>query len=198
MGVPQGNYGVTVIDYYGDYTATTICSLFPPTATITPSPTATPTVTPSGVCPQLCLIAIGTSTAYGPIQFNCNGMRNGRTTWTTVDGQYNVVWNSTVGRWEITGSNPTIPFNPVGGGIFISTSSSLVPLSGWIIAGGVNTYSVTMTQGVCPPVIPLQVSLSMNNNSCDNVANCDGDITVNAQYGYPPYLYSINGGSTYQ
>jgi hypothetical protein len=198
VGVPQGSYQVTVVDYYGDYTASTICSLFPPTQTITPSPTATPTVTPSGVCPQLCLIAIGTSTAYGPLQFNCNGIRNGRTTWTTVDGQYNIVWNSTVGRWEITGSNPTIPFNPVGGGIFISTSSSAVPLSGWIIAGGINTYSVTMTQGVCPSVIPLQVSLSVNNNSCDSTANCDGDITVNAQYGYPPYLYSINGGSTYQ
>jgi hypothetical protein len=198
VGIPQGNYQVTVVDYYGDYTANTVCSLFPPTPSITPSPTVTPTVTPSGVCPQLCLIAIGTSTAYGPLQFNCNGLRNGRTTWTTVDGQYSIVWNSTIGRWEITGSNPTIPFNPVGGGIFISTSSSSVPLSGWVIAGGLNTYSVTMTQGACPAVIPVQVSLSVNNNSCDSTANCDGDITVNAQYGYPPYLYSINGGSTYQ
>jgi hypothetical protein len=198
VGIPQGNYQVTVVDYYGDYTANTVCSLFPPTATITPSPTATPTVTPSGVCPQLCLIALSTSTAYGPLQFNCNGMRNGRTTWTTDNGQYNIVWNSTLTRWEVTGSNPTIPFNPVGGGIFISTSSSSVPLSGWVIAGGVNTYSVTMTQGVCPSVIPMQVALSVNNNSCDSVVNCDGDITVNAQYGYPPYLFSINGGSTYQ
>ena len=198
VGIPQGSYQVTVVDYYGDYTASTICSLFPPTQTITPSPTLTPTVTPSGVCPQLCLIALSTSTAYGPLQFNCNGLRNGRTTWSTSDGQYNIVWNSTVGRWEVTGSNPTIPFNPVGGGIFISTSSSSVPLSGWVIAGGVNTYSVTMTQGVCPAVIPVQVALSVNNNSCDSVANCDGDIIVNAQYGYPPYLFSINGGSTYQ
>jgi hypothetical protein len=198
VGIPQGSYQVTVVDYYGDYTASTICSLFPPTQTITPSPTVTPTVTPSGVCPQLCLIALSTSTAYGPLQFNCNGLRNGRTTWSTSDGQYNIVWNSTVGRWEVTGSNPTIPFNPVGGGIFISTSSSSVPLSGWVIAGGVNTYSVTMTQGVCPAVIPVQVALSVNNNSCDSVVNCDGDIIVNAQYGYPPYLFSINGGSTYQ
>lgn len=198
VGIPQGNYEVTVVDYYGDYTATTVCSLFPPTPTITPSPTVTPTVTPSGVCPQLCLIAIGTSIAYGPLQFNCNGMRNGRTTWTTVDGQYNIVWNSTLTRWEVTGSNPTIPFNPIGGGIFISTSSSSIPLTGWVIAGGVNTYSVTMTQGICPLVIPMQVALSANNNSCDTVSSCDGDITVNAQYGYPPYLFSIDGGSSYQ
>jgi len=198
VGIPQGSYQVTVVDYYGDYTASTICNLLPPTPTITPSPTTTPTVTPSAICPKLCLIAISTATAYGPLQFNCNGTRNGRTTWITSDGQYNIVWNSTVGRWEITGSNPTIPFNPVGGGIFISTSTASVPLSGWVIAGGLNTYSVTMTQGNCPAVIPIQVSLSVNNNSCDSVANCDGDIIVNAQYGYPPYLFSINGGSTYQ
>jgi hypothetical protein len=125
-------------------------------------------------------------------------MRNGRTTWTTVDGQYNIVWNSTLTRWEVTGPNPTIPFNPVGGGIFISTSSSSIPLTGWVIAGGVNTYSVTMTQGICPLAIPMQVALSVNNNSCDTVSSCDGDITVNAQYGYPPYLFSIDGGSSYQ
>ena len=198
VGIPQGSYQVTVVDYYGDYTASTVCSLFPPTPTITPSPTVTPTITPSAICPQLCLIAISTDTAYGPLQFNCNGNRNGRTTWATADGQYNIVWNSTVPRWEITGSNPAIPFNPSGGGIFISNSTASVPLTGWVIAGGLNTYSVTMTQGVCPAVIPIQAFLSVDNNSCNTVTNCDGNITVNAKYGYPPYIYSINGGSTYQ
>jgi hypothetical protein len=197
-GVPQGNYEVVVIDYYGDYSARTICSLFPPTATITPSPTVTPTVTPSGVCPELCFIAISNQTNYGPLQFNCNGMRNGRTTWITSDGQYNVVWNPTSTRWEIMGSNPTIPFNPNGGGIFASTSTSLIPDSAWSIVGGVTSYQTTMTQGNCPPVLPLQVNLNIDNNSCNTVGNCDGTITVNAQYGYPPYLFSINGGVSYQ
>jgi hypothetical protein len=197
-GVPQGNYEVVVIDYYGDYSARTICSLFPPTATITPSPTVTPTVTPSGVCPELCFIAISNQTNYGPLQFNCNGMRNGRTTWITSDGQYNVVWNPSRTRWEIMGSNPTIPFNPNGGGIFASTSTSLIPDSAWSIVGGVTSYQTTMTQGNCPPVLPLQVNLNIDNNSCNTVGNCDGTITVNAQYGYPPYLFSINGGVSYQ
>ena len=197
-GVPQGNYEVVVIDYYGDYSARTICSLFPPTATITPSPTVTPTVTPSGVCPKLCFIAISSQTNYGPLQFNCNGMRNGRTTWITSDGQYNVVWNPSRTRWEIMGSNPTIPFNPNGGGIFASTSTSLIPDSAWSIVGGVTSYQTTMTQGNCPPVLPLQVNLNIDNNSCNTVGNCDGTITVNAQYGYPPYLFSINGGVSYQ
>ena len=197
-GVPQGNYEVLVIDYYGDYSARTICSLFPPTPTITPSPTVTPTVTPSGVCPKLCFIAISSQTNYGPLQFNCNGMRNGRTTWITSDGQYNVVWNPSRTRWEIMGSNPTIPFNPNGGGIFASTSTSLIPDSAWSIVGGVTSYQTTMTQGNCPPVLPLQVNLNIDNNSCNTVGNCDGTITVNAQYGYPPYLFSINGGVSYQ
>ena len=198
VGVPQGSYEVVVVDFYGDYSARTVCTLLAPTATITPSPTATPTVTPSGICPKLCFIAFGSQTNYGPLQFNCNGMRNGRTTWTTSNGEYNVVWNPTRTRWEITGSNPTIPFNPNGGGIFASTSTSLIPDSAWSIVGGTNTYSITMTQGNCPSVLPLQVNLSVDNSSCNSNSNCDGSLTVNAQYGYPPYLFSINGGSTYQ
>lgn len=198
VGIPQGSYPVTVVDFYGDYTANTICSLFPPTQTITPSPTATPTVTPSGICPQLCLIAISDSTTYGPLQFNCNGMRNSRTTWTTNDGQYSIVWNPTLTRWEVTGPNPTVVFNPVGGGIFSSSSTSTVPNSSWSIIGGINTYELIVTQGVCPSTIPLQVSTVVDNNSCNSVSNCDGSITVNASYGYPPYLFSINNGATYQ
>jgi len=108
------------------------------------------------------------------------------------------VWNPTRTRWEITGSNPTIPFNPNGGGIFASTSTSLIPDSAWSIVGGTNTYSVTMTQGNCPAVLPLQVTLSVDNSSCNTNTNCDGSLTVNAQYGFPPYIFSINGGSTFQ
>jgi len=198
VGVPQGNYEVVVIDYYGDYSARTVCSLFAPTATITPSPTATPTVTPSGTCPKLCFIALSTQTNYGPLQFNCNGMRNGRTTWITSDGQYNIVWNPTRTRWEIMGPNPTIPFNPSGGGIFASTSTSLIPDSSWSIVGGVTSDQTTMTRGNCPAVLPLQISTSVNNSSCNSTTSCNGTITVNAQYGYPPYLFSINGGTTLQ
>jgi hypothetical protein len=118
--------------------------------------------------------------------------------WTTSDGLYNIVWNPTRTRWEITGSNPSIPFNPVGGGIFASTTSSMVPTAGWSIVGGTTTYGVTMTQGNCPANIPLQVNLTVDNNTCNNTVNCDGTITVNAQFGNPPYLFSINGGATYQ
>lgn len=198
VGIPQGSYEVTVVDYYGDYTASTICSLYAPTATPTPTQTSTPTVTPSGICPKLCFIGISSNSSYGPLQFICNGNRNGKTTWTTIDGQYNIVWISERNRWEVMGSDPTIPFNPIGGGIFASTSTSFIPDSSWSIVGGTNTYSVLVTQGDCPSTIPIQATVETNNNSCNTTSNCNGKLIVNAQYGYPPYQFSINQGVTYQ
>jgi hypothetical protein len=197
VGVPQGTYEVVVIDYYGDYTATTFCSLMAPTATVTASPTATPTVTPSGSAPQLCFIAIGGGTSYGPLQFVGNGSRNGKTTWTN-NGNYNITWNTSRNRWEILGSDNSTPFSPVGGGLFASTTTSLYPDAGWGIVGGTQTYSATVTQGICPLTIPPQVSLTSENNSCNTNTNCNGSITVNVTYGISPYIYSINNGVTFQ
>jgi hypothetical protein len=197
IGVPQGTYEVVVVDYYGDYTATTFCSLLAPTATMTPSPTATPTVTPSGSAPQLCFIAIGSSIAYGPLQFVGNGSRNGKTTWTS-NGDYNITWSSSRNRWEILGSDNITPFSPVGGGLFASTTTALYPDAGWGLVGGTQTYSATVTQGRCPSNIPLQVALTSENSSCNTNTNCNGSITVNATYGVSPYVYSINNGVTFQ
>jgi hypothetical protein len=56
----------------------------------------------------------------------------------------------------------------------------MIPIAGWSIVGGLTTYSVTMTQGNCPANIPLQVNLTVDNNTCNNTVNCDGTITVNA------------------
>ena len=192
--VGAGIYECTVIDYYGDYSATTICSLLVPTATPTPSVTMTPTVTPSGTCPKLCFIAIGTSTAYGPWQFTCNGMFNGKTTWNYTD--YNIVWTGV--RWEIVGADMTTPFVAVNGGIFASNSTSSIPSNGWASVGGTSTFSVTMTQGNCPATIPIQTKVTSENSTCDGIQNCDGTITIAASYGTPPYQYSINNGLTYQ
>ena len=192
--VGAGIYECTVIDYYGDYSSTTRCSLLVPTATPTPSVTTTPTVTPSGTCPKLCFIAIGTSTAYGPWQFTCNGMFNGKTTWNYTD--YNIVWTGV--RWEIVGSDMTTPFVAVNGGIFASNSTSSIPSNGWASVGGTYAFSVTMTEGNCPSTIPLQTKVTSENSTCDGIKNCDGTITISASYGTPPYQYSINNGLTYQ
>jgi hypothetical protein len=196
IGVPQGDYEVVVVDYYGDYTASTICSLFAPTPTATPTPTVTQTMTPSGTPPQLCFIAIG-NTSYGPLQFVANGLVNGKITWTN-NGNYNITWSTLRNRWEILGSDNVTPFSPVGGGIFASTTTSLYPDAGWSIVGGTQTYSVTVTQGLCPTSIPLQVLLASENNTCNTTTNCNGSITVNASSGVAPYIYSINNGVTYQ
>jgi hypothetical protein len=192
--VGSGIYECTVIDYYGDYSSTTVCSLLAPTSTPTPSVTTTPTVTPSGTCPKLCFIAIGTSNAYGPWQFTCNGMFNGKTTWNYTD--YNIVWTGV--RWEIVGSDMKTPFVAVNGGIFASNSTSSIPSNGWASVGGSYEFSVTMTQGNCPTSIPLQTKVSFENSTCDGITNCDGTITISALYGTPPYQYSINNGLTYQ
>jgi len=47
MNLSSGSYPVTVVDYWGDFTANTICVLAGPTATPTPTLTSTPSPTPT-------------------------------------------------------------------------------------------------------------------------------------------------------
>ena len=197
VGVPQGTYEVVVVDYYGDYTASTVCALLAPTANPTPSPTVTPTITPSGTAPQLCFIAISQTSAIGPYQFVGSGSKNGKTTW-AYNGQLNIVWSISRNRWEILQSDMVTPYSPAGGGVFASTTTSYYPDNGWAIIGGTIGYSVTMNQGACPATIPLQATLTTQNSSCNSTTNCNGAITVSASYGTGPYIYSINNGNTYQ
>jgi hypothetical protein len=192
-GISGGTYQCTVVDYYGDYTATTVCSLFPASATPTPSVTATPTITPSGICPKLCFIAIGPSVSYGPWQFICNGSYNGKTLWT--NGTYNLIWDIDV--WKITNLDFT-PFVANGGGIFESNTTSKIPTASWSMVGGKITYNISMTEGDCPSYVPLQAKVTYQNSTCNATQNCDGSITIAASYGIPPYSYSINNGLTWQ
>jgi hypothetical protein len=197
IGVPQGSYEVVVVDYYGDYTASTICSLIAPTPTATPTQTVSPTVTPSGTCPKLCFIAISQTEAIGPYQFVGNGSKNGKTTW-TYNGQLNIVWSIISNRWEILQSDMSTPYSPTGGGIFASTTTSYYPDNGWAIVGGTVGYAITMNQGDCPASVPLEAVASVQNSSCNSTVNSNGSITISAKYGVKPYSYSINGGNTYQ
>jgi hypothetical protein len=196
FNIPQGSYEVTVIDYYGDYTATTVCDLFPltPTPTTTTTPTPTPTVTPT--YPNLCLVYIGgsgtggQSVALGPIQFILNGVVNGKPTWTAtyLQTQLDVEWSIDNSRWEIQGWSFT-------SGIPVSTNTSNIPDSAWSMAGGVQAQ-ISMTQGTCPDYIPLQSVVKTQNQTCPNANN--GSITLSTSFGVPPYLYSIDNGVTYQ
>ena len=206
-GVPAGTYQVIVTDYawpdgqpdgVSDYTATTICELVGPVPTSTPTMTPTPTQTTPVQCVDLCLIAIGDKGVpnFGPIQFVCDGTQNGRFRWTSYE--LDIVWNPINNRWEIyiAGTTPPTPFT-VGEGIVASTTFDLIPDSAWAIFGGDLSYTLTMTRGNCPTVIPLQVNVDPTNSSCQGTTNCNGEILILAENGYPPYLYSIDGGITY-
>ena len=189
IGVPAGSYEVVVVDYYGDYSAKTICSLFAPSQTPTPSITASPTLTPSPVWPNLCLLVIYSNVTYGPYQFVPNGSQNGKPSWKY--STYNVVWNIDNSRWEIQGWDKST-------GIPVSTNTSFIPTSAWSIAGGPQASSITMTQGTCADYAPLQASLEITKSTCNGTQNCNGSISITTSYGQAPYTYSINGGVSYQ
>jgi hypothetical protein len=188
--IPPGNYPITVVDYYGDYTANTICSIFAPSPTPTPTTTTTPTVTPSPVWPNLCLIVSYGTVSYGPFQFVISGSQNGRPQWTS--GNMVLGWSTRNARWEIQGWTTTT-------GLPVSTNPTNIPTSSWAIAGGTGTQpQISMTQGTCPAYLPLLTNVVVTNTSCSGTLNCNGSISVTTSGGVPPYSYSINNGASYQ
>lgn len=193
IGVPEGSYEVIVVDYYGDYSSTTICSIFGPSATPTSTVTPTPTLTPSPVWPNLCFTYIrGLTTNFGPIQFVPGGDVNGRPKWTaTYQGvTLTLSWDSQNTRWQIQGWVFT-------SGIPVSTNPSNIPTSSWVIVGGPQAQ-LTMNQGTCPSYLPLYTEVTKQNSTCPGTQNCNGSISIGAAYGIPPYTYSIDNGLTYQ
>jgi len=184
-GIGPGNYEAQVVDYYGDYTATTICSLFAPTPSPTPTLTTTPTPTSSGTYPNLCL-SILTCPAIVPIQFTSGSIQNGKPSWSSVGG-YFIVWNVTLQQWEI--QNYT-----VFGGKLVSKTTSTPPLSGWFVQGGTSSPTVAMTLGTCPSYAPLNTTIQKTDSDCSN----NGSIVIATCGGQTPYQYSIDGGSTFK
>jgi hypothetical protein len=193
FGVPEGSYKVLVVDYYGDYSSTTICNLFAPSQTPTQTITPTPTITPSPVWPNLCFIYVDGPTSYGPIQFTPYGDMNGKPTWfaTYQSVSLLIAWSSTNSRWQMSGWSFTA-------GIPTNTNQTNIPTGNWALAGGPKRPDITVTQGNCPGYIPLSISISKDNATCASPKNCDGSISLYAFNGLPPYSYSIDNGLTYQ
>jgi len=188
--IPSGNYPITIVDYYGDYTANTICSIFAPSPTPTTTNTPTPTITPSPSWPSLCLIVTYATVSYGPYQFTISGSQNGKPQWTS--GSMILGWSITNLRWEIQGWTYTV-------GLPVSTNTSNIPTSSWSIAGGTGTQpSISMTQGTCPTYLPLSTNVVGTNTSCSGTRNCNGSISITTMGGVAPYLYSINNGISFQ
>jgi hypothetical protein len=192
VGIPEGSYQVTVVDYYGDYSSTTICSLFPPSQTPTPTLTNTPTLTKEPIWPNLCFIYMGVeSPSFGPIQFTQYGYINGKPAWTATYQGVNLTtsWSSQNSRWEITGWTFT-------SGIPTNSTPNNIPTGTWTMIGGPVRDILTMTQGNCNSYIPFSYYTTKQDETCPN--SCDGSITITASNGVPPYSYSVNNGLTYQ
>ena len=183
-GIGAGNYEAQVVDFYGDFTASTICSLLvpTPTPTTTSSPTPTPSTAPS--YPSLCLSILSCPPIL-PIQFTQNGTSNGRPVW-TASPNYSIVWNTTLQQWEI--QNYTIF-----GGRLVSRATTTPPLSGWFVQGGTSSPTVAMTTGTCPSYAPLNTTIQKTDSDCSN----NGSIIISACGGQTPYQYSKDGGSTF-
>lgn len=198
-GIPAGYYPVTVVDYYGDYTASTTCELLAPSPT--PTNTSTPTPTPtSTACTELCLVSINQLVEYGPWQFLCGPIVNGKQSWNYTSGStiYNIIYQPQNMRWVVVGSDLSTPilFTP---GIMVKRSSGTVPVGPWDYVGKyIADLSISVTQGPCPTTIPLTVTVSTQNTTCVGTQNCNGNITFLALGGNPPYQYSISNGLSYQ
>jgi hypothetical protein len=200
LGVGQGSYPVTVVDYYGDYTANTICSLIAPTPTPPPTATPLPTATPI-VYPDLCFTYQGATVSYGPITLTWNGSMldvNGKPTWSgTYDGaNLTLEWVTQSTRWEIKGWS-SIPGWNSNQGIPVSTDTSNPPFANWSIVGGQPATTTMRLLTACPPFLPLRAFVNKNDSSCPGKNN--GSITITADAGVEGsgYLYSIDGGQTY-
>lgn len=189
--IPAGDYEVLVVDFYGDYSATTVCSILGPTSTPTPTVTQTQTPTPTFVSPTLCL-TVNTVISGNPIynQFTFLPIPSvlsapTRPAWFSSTFSMTLNWNTTLSRWEIS----NWPY----GGTPMSNTQALIPVSGWVLGGSQSQQSVlSMNVGACPETLPLKVDLTINNSSCQGTANCNGSVVVNALGGVPPYYFSID------
>lgn len=186
---PAGNYTILVVDYYGDFSSTTICSLVAPTSTPTPTPTITMTPTPSLSLTNLCLTFVTPSSSVYqelPLTFTPSGSWAGRPTWYNAAQNLTIRWIGSESRWEIS----NWPY----GGVPVSNSQSFIPSLGWVILGTPNPYAtIISTLGTCPTYTPLTLDVQTTNVKCNTPGICDGSMIVSTQGGVAPYYYSIDG-----
>jgi hypothetical protein len=143
---------------------------------------------------DLCMTFI-TDNIYNSWQFTPNSSENGKTKWvTTQNGRtYNIIWNPLVfpNRWEMS-FEPSVKF--------ISTNSSDIPDSAWVVEGFSDVYdsisNLNVIQGTCPVIKPLDTTIVGTKQICSGTKNCTGFITVlDTVGGIPPYYYSLDNGS---
>ena len=191
--VPGISYSVTVTDYSWlggpDYTATTVCTLAPPT----PTPSVTPTPTPSsgGINTTfLCLQIIKDSKTYSYNFTPSSTKINNKFTWNY--GIYQLSWQLLPQpSWQVT-----MPIGDLGYSVLLYNTNPSSPL-GTFIALGTSITSAVMTNGVCGNAIMTLSNATIARPVCENTPNT-GSIYINTLNGQSPVLYSLNGGATTQ
>jgi len=198
-----GSYGATVVDFFGDFTAKTICVLTG--TTIEPTPTPTPTQTPIPSGPIFCMtvtIYIGESQIKVSRTYTVDSFVNGKPSWISDNGVYRIYWEPipTPGAWRLTGS--TIP-----NGITILNPNPTDPPTNstdWQVLG-VNSFVVKINDGPCTdtpfglnPFFLSEPNIELFTYKNNTTCGCDGSIVLNAVGGNTPYEYSVDGGVTFK
>jgi hypothetical protein len=197
FNLKAGTYSAVVVDYYGDFTAFTSCSIFAPTPTptITPTPTLTPSSTPLPITGLCATFTVENYINY-QYQFNYNTVINGRPSWTanttnnpiTISGgTLNMFYDNTLGQWTINGFSSTQWYPS-------SSSITSPPLANWVTNGNSPVNNVLVTSGTCPTYSPMVVVPLSNEASC--ASSADGSICISVYNGSGSFVYSIDGGST--
>lgn len=177
-----GSYTVTVVDYFGDYSATTTCVLS--AVGPTPTPPVTPTPTPV-VTYDYCMVISyldGITNVNDNVHMNPNGIVNGKQSWISDDSEYTVTWNNQTNLWSLNNYPKTI----------INSNPAYPPFNNWQVVG--TTGSVNINDGECESTASIGVNISTNPPDC---TSCDGTINLVGNGGTPPYQYSNNGGVTW-
>ncbi len=160
-----GTYTAVVVDYYGDFSSTTTCTVLQPTLPPTPTPTPTPSPLPNTI--DFCLQLKLKNCTITNLHFNPNGSFNGQYAWIDDTLVYSIYWDGdkwVLDSWScytVINNNPTSP-----------------PITGWSILG--TTGSVTGYLGPCNPSTSLQMKVMSN----DPTKGSDGNILSIVTLGY--------------